>query len=90
MLLAPPPLRSTVSEQPDGLRISIPAPRDTWINLFLVLWFAMWANAEIHVGSQVIFEHEWDMFTVVWLAFWTLAGVSVAHACLWNLFGKDY
>src|SRR5216117_2805610 len=89
MLLTPPPLRSTVSEQPDGLRISIPAPRNTFTNLFLIFWLAMWAYAENQVGREVILDNKWDLFTVAWLGVWTFAGGSAAHACLWNLFGKD-
>lgn len=89
MLLTPPPLRSTVSEQPDGLRISIPAPRNLFIAIFFLFWGIIWTCGGISVIHQTFVENRGGLFELAWLGIWAIALVFVSYSWLWNLFGVD-
>jgi len=48
-------------------------------------WLTMW----VYLGRESALDSKWDLFKAGWLVIWTFASLSVAHRCLWILFGKD-
>ena len=54
----------TASDEAEGLRISIPPPRD-WAVLFIVLWLGFWTFAGLHSWRTRI--SHLSLFTAVWV-----------------------
>jgi len=84
--------RSQVTEELQGLKISIPAKRNIFIFVFLVIWLAGWAIGETRVSLSLFSSKQplhGQMFSIVWLLGWTIAGIVTMYIWLWNAFGKE-
>jgi hypothetical protein len=74
--------RSTVSDEANGLRISIRPSRD-WAILFLVFWLAFWTYSGMHSWRTRI-DH-FSLFLLVWL----FGELWVSYVILSTLGGRD-
>ena len=83
--------RSTITRTRDGLIITIPAPANIFILLFLTAWLIAWAVAEVFIPWQIVNgEIEVSGFILAFLAGWTLFGPLAIYAWLWMVRGKEY
>ena len=88
MLQTPSLPRSTFSEQPEGLRISIPPPRKLVPAIFIAVWLIGWSFGLIDVGRKVIANPFDSLFDTVWFCGWTIGGAFFLIYWFWNLFGQ--
>jgi hypothetical protein len=83
--------RATLSEEPGGLRITVPARPQWLILLFLSVWLALW----VYGGGTVILDArkgkhlEAPWFTWMWLAIWVLVSAYALFAWLWQVAGRE-
>jgi hypothetical protein len=87
MLQTPTALRSTFSEQPEGLRISIPPPRQVFPAIFLLFWLSFWLWGGSNVIGKQAHDPFGDLFSLIWLCFWVVGSAFAVFAWFWNLFG---
>ena len=82
----------TLTDLPEGLEISIPAPRNWVLLIFLAIWLSGWAFGEISAIRSLI-RSNGDYASAGFLAFWLLgwtAGGSVALVLLlWMAVGRE-
>jgi hypothetical protein len=78
----PVPSRSTVSDEVEGLLISIPAKRD-WAILFLVFWLTFWTVAGTQSWRARI--NHFSLFMVVWV----FGELWASYSILYTLGGKE-
>ena len=76
------PSRLTVSDAAEGLRISIPPPRD-WAILFIVVWLGSWTFAGLHQWRNLIQR------SPLFLLVWTFAELGGSYAVLDNIGGRE-
>jgi len=88
MLQTPPAPHSAFSEQPEGLRISIPPPRQLFPAVFLLVWLIGWYFGFMDVGRRVVRDPLANLFETIWLCGWTLGGGWALSWWVWNLFGS--
>jgi hypothetical protein len=83
--------RSTVVEEPSGLRIVIPARRNPFMILFVSCWLLGWGVGEFLVPSELLKGTPLpvDLFLIGWLIAWTTAGAFALYIWLWTLAGKE-
>ena len=84
--------RYSLEQTAEGLRVTIPARRNWFVLLFLLVWFAGWLFGEVTVSNQVIHpvRNEPDrLFLVVWLLAWTIGGAFAIAAAAWQLAGRE-
>jgi hypothetical protein len=85
--------RSSTEETPDGLRITIPAPRSWLVVGFMSIWLCAWlfgAGAVIwSLFGQSGAIPETGPFILLWLAGWALGGGFIALRILWMAFGRE-
>ncbi|MDH7488784.1 MAG: hypothetical protein QHH80_04685 [Anaerolineae bacterium] len=95
--------RYTVEDTFAALQITIPAPRNWLLILFLGFWLGGWATGEVIVGALLLRgilamlsgqtpdtgEGAGMLFMAFWLTFWTLGGGFALFTWLWNLAGKE-
>lgn len=101
--VSPAPPRATVTEEPGGLRIVIPAWRH-WLGIvFLGIWLPAWVVAEVLFGGVLVAALVslligWGegptsiggtLLLAAFLVPWTAAGLCTAVAWLWSVAGKD-
>jgi hypothetical protein len=89
VLQTPPAPRSTFSEQPEGLRISIPPPRSFVLGIFFVVWFAFWAYGGLTFTYEFWQGSRRDLFTFVWLGFFWIFTPVVTYYFVFSLVGRD-
>ena len=83
----PAPLRSTVTDQPGELRLSIPAEKKwSYLVAILVLLIA-WCYAGIQLMDAITAKGGW--FAVVWLTMWAVSLAVVSLYLVRSLFGID-
>jgi hypothetical protein len=78
--------RSTVSEDLEGLRISIPPKRDASL-LFLIFWCCGWTAGGIFAFRSLL--HQFHFFIFVWLIGWAVGEASVGYTILYALGGRQ-
>src|SRR5215211_3052770 len=93
-MIQPAKPRATVAEDPEGLRIIIPAKRNWLLIPFLTLWLCGWFVGEVTVASYLVAGGDSRQaspfpFMIFWLAGWTLGGGFALFILLWQLFGKQ-
>lgn len=82
-----------ITNNNEGLRISIPS-RKTWLLLiFGTLWLGGWAFGlstvlDLAMAGDSGLEG-FDVFLAVWLSLWTLGGLSIICLLLWGYLGKE-
>jgi hypothetical protein len=78
--------RATISEETEGLRISIPSKR-SWGGLFLAAWLCGWTVAGVSAARSL--QHHFNVFLCFWLAGWFLGELAVSGAILYMLGGRE-
>lgn len=82
--------RSTITRTRDELIISIPAPCNIILLLFLSVWLVAWAAAEVFVPWQIVSgKIALDTFMIGWLVGWTVFGPFAIYSWLWMVRGKE-
>jgi hypothetical protein len=87
--------RSTISEESDGLIITIPIQRQWYVLVFLASWLAMWIFIVVTLAGMVIFGNvppnqpgvEWFMLAL--LVGWSVLGIHAVRSFLWHLVGEE-
>jgi len=84
--------RSQITRTRDGVIITIPAPANIFILLFLSVWIMAWAVGEVFIPWQIIKGAipVDSSFIFLWLAGWTIFGPFAIYAWLWMVRGKEY
>jgi hypothetical protein len=77
--------RATVSDEVDGLRISIP-PRRSGL-LFILFWLAFWSYAGIQSG-QALMRH-FSYFLAFWMLGWVYGELFASYSILYGLGGQE-
>jgi len=85
-LIQPYAARASISEDTEGLRISIPAKR-SWTILFLAAWIAVWTFAGISAGTSL--RQHFSLFLVAWMLGWTGGEIAVAYTILYAIGGRE-
>ena len=100
-LVEPARPRSTISQDPDALRVVIPSRRQWFALVFLTVWLCFWVVGEVAVGGMVLGDllHRGlgslpgallpGGFLLIWLTGWTIGGGFALFAWLWQVFGKE-
>jgi hypothetical protein len=93
-MIEPTKPRATVTEDPERLRITIPAKRNWLLIPFLSLWLCGWLVGEVAVPLSLITGSDPRhappfLFAVVWLTLWTVGGGFALYTLFWQLFGKQ-
>jgi hypothetical protein len=78
--------RSTVSEDLEGLRISMPPKRDAGL-LFLMFWCCGWTAGGVFAIRALL--HQFHAFIFVWLIGWAVGEASVGYRILYALGGRQ-
>jgi len=82
--------RSRVTRSRDELTISIPAPGNIFILLFLSVWLVAWAAGEVLVPWQMVTgEIAPGTFMISWFVGWTIAGGLAIYGWLWMVRGRE-
>jgi len=79
-------------DSPDGLMISIPAPKFWPVLIFLTVWLCGWAAGEwTAISSLLESADDWaaTAFLVVWLIGWSIGGGFTLAFFLFMAFGKE-
>jgi hypothetical protein len=90
--LQPAKPRATIVDEVSELRVTIPAPRNWFLVVFLPLWLIGWVVGEVAVAGSLLTDPPSGgelLFLVVWLIGWSLGGALFAFFWLWNLMGKE-
>jgi len=78
--------RSTVTEGPEGLRISIP-PQRSLVILFMLAWLGGWTVGGITAGSSLF--HRFNFFILFWMGAWAFGEIFVAYTVLYAIGGRQ-
>lgn len=84
--------KSQLSDTPRGLEVTIPAPRQILVVLFLPIWLVGWLFGEVSVISELASgsaKGGASAFLLIWLAGWTVGGAFAIGTTLWMYFGKE-
>jgi hypothetical protein len=83
--------RARFSGGPEGLEITIPAPRNVFALVFLGLWLVGWILGELSAIARIASFQDLasQMSLLVWVVSWTIGGAFVACLWLWMLVGKE-
>ena len=83
--------RASFSGGPEGLEITIPAPRNVFALVFLGVWLVGWVLGELSAIARIASRQDFasEMSLLVWVVFWTIGGAFVACLWLWMLAGKE-
>jgi hypothetical protein len=84
--------RFTLTDEPEGVRITIPIKRRWLFLAFSAVFLCPWAFALLATLRALLGPGKTGppfLFLVFWLSAWVLGGASVGWACLWNLAGRE-
>jgi len=85
-------MRSTITPEPNGIKVVIPAKRNWFILLFLSFWLCGWAVGEFTVPFE-FFKNDTPsgakLFSLAWLGAWTIGGGFAIYAWLWQIKGEE-
>lgn len=93
--------RSQVHQSGGKLSITIPAPSNVSVNIFLIIWLILWtiggfwaANAFIdgptNLGPDSPSSTGGRLFLGVWLCAWVFGEIMVTYKLLWSFFGREH
>jgi len=91
-LVAPIRPRASFRDTSEGLEITVPARRNTFLTLFLGLWLCGWVVGEIMVPASFLrggTHHGPVLVGAVWLVAWTFGGGCALYAFWWSLIGHE-
>ena len=84
--------RSYVDDSPMGFTIVVPARKQWFSILFLLVWLGGWTMGEIS-ALRVVFGPGVPggptAFLIFWLCGWTFGGLFVVYSLLWMLAGSE-
>ncbi len=78
--------RSTISEDVEGLRVSIPAQR-SWTILFMLGWLGAWTVGGFAAGTSLF--HHFNFFIFFWMLAWAFGEVFVGYTVLYAIGGRQ-
>jgi len=78
--------RSSVSEEADGLRISIPSKWSAVV-VFLGVWLTFWTIGGASAARSL--QRHFNLFLCFWLAGWTAGELAVTYAILYVIGGSE-
>jgi hypothetical protein len=82
--------RSQVTRTRNELIISIPAPCNIVLLLFLSVWLIAWAVGEVFIPRQVVIgEIPLNAFIFSWFVGWTIGGAFAIRSWLWMVRGRE-
>jgi hypothetical protein len=72
-------------------RVIVPAKRNIFIIVFLLIWLGGWFFGETSVIGELLTgkSDSAGIFMLIWLCGWTLGGAIVLGIVAWNLAGKE-
>lgn len=87
----PPRMRATITGEPEGLEIVIPARRHLFPLFFLGVWLVGWLLGETTAIRQLFSGPSGGpaAFLLLWLILWTVGGGAAVYLWLWMLVGKE-
>jgi hypothetical protein len=85
-LVQPSEPRSSVSEEAEGVRISIPSKWSTVV-VFLGVWLTFWTIGGVSAARSL--QRHFNLFLCFWLAGWTVGELAVTYAILYVIGGKE-
>lgn len=91
MKVAVPKARFLSQSAADGIRVTIPVPRQWGRILFLTVWCLMWLYGEIAVIARMLEPDPQtsELFFAAWLLPWSAAGIVALISLLWRLAGRE-
>lgn len=92
--------RSEVLQSGGKLSITIPAPSNVPVNLFMLAWLVAWTvggfwaagafvNGPTNSGSGGMGEISGRLFLGAWLCGWLFGEIAVIYQLLWSFFGYE-
>ena len=84
--------RACMTENGAELCVVVPVRRDGFLLIFLSLWLAAWAFAEVMVAQWIFAGGEASpavLLLVVWFVLWTVGGVWAILNGIWNAKGRE-
>jgi len=85
ILVQPSRPRSSVTDQAEGVRISIPS-KWSWVILFFAVWISLWTIGGISAARSL--QRHFSLF-LFWLAGWTFGEFAVMYAMLYAIGGRE-
>ena len=85
-LVQPSETRSSVSEEAEGVRISIPSKWSAII-VFLGVWLTFWTIGGVSAARSL--QRHFNLFLCFWLVGWTVGELAVTYAILYVIGGKE-
>ncbi len=86
-VISPYPMRSAVSQEGGGLRISIPMSMKPFVALFMVVWLGAWTVGGISTARHLLAN--FDPFEGFWMCGWALGECAVSYSLVRMLVGRD-
>jgi hypothetical protein len=84
--------RFTVTDEPEGVRITVPTKRSWFFLVFYAVFLCFWAFALMATLRELVKPGKTgppSLFLVFWLGFWCVFGAVMTWAWLWNLVGRE-
>jgi hypothetical protein len=78
--------RSSVSEEAEGVRISIPS-KWSGVIVFLGVWLTFWTIGGMAAARSL--QRHFNLFLCFWLVGWTVGELAVTYAILWVIAGQE-
>jgi hypothetical protein len=91
MEMVPQPVRYDLKPTPTGFRVTIPARKNWFMILFLLVWLAGWFAGESSALSQLLHPRNGppQAFLTIWLIGWTIGGTAALATLLWQVSGRE-
>lgn len=86
ILVQPSRPRSSVTDEAEGVRISIPS-KWSWVILFFAVWISLWTIGGISAARSL--QRHFSLFLCFWLAGWTFGEFAVMYAILYAIGGRE-
>ncbi len=88
----PYPAKAAIEKTMRGIKIDIPAPKEPFAILFLLVWMFFWAIGEYTAINSLFKSSELASsgFLMFWIAGWTFGGFSAMRVIIYMLFGKEH
>jgi hypothetical protein len=91
--IVPPEPRSTLVEEGDGVRLTIPVRRNPGMLVFLPIWLAGWTVGGVMAAAQLLWGNLPDpvapAFLTLWLILWAASEGFLIYVLCWNLAGRE-
>lgn len=88
-VVKPPRPRYSMTEEPSGFEVVIPARKHLLLLVFLAFWLVGWGVGEMVLFHRLRVIGAPEPFVFAWLGAWTIGGLWVLYLWLWMLVGKE-